>query len=176
MCQAKARISLVEQKWILKSLDGSHKCEPNEPKVLSEFLKHTMKNVVRDNPTMPVGQAIRQVKVEAAKQYSENEELYAKIVAELGTESALENQMYRVRKEVVGPTPKTRNDFDAKKFLSRVFNDESHTICMDSNDLDEGWRHKLEKDNPESEYSWEKFSDEEIAQMDRDNNLQDGKD
>ena len=170
MCQAKARVSLLEDKWILKSLDGSHKCEPNEPKVLAEFLRHTMKNLVRENPTLPVGKAIRQVKVEAARQYSENEELYSNIVSELGPDSALDKQMYRVRQEVIGPTPKSRNDFIPKDFLLNIFNDESNTIVMDSNNLDESWRRKIDKTNPESECNWEKYNDEEIQQMDRDHN------
>ena len=170
MCQAKARVSLLEDKWILKSLDGSHKCEPNEPKVLAEFLRHTMKNLVRENPTLPVGKAIRQVKVEAVRQYSENEELYSNIVSELGPDSALDKQMYRVRQEVIGPTPKSRNDFIPKDFLLNIFNDESNTIVMDSNNLDESWRRKIDKTNPESECNWEKYNDEEIQQMDRDHN------
>ena len=110
-----------------------------------------MKNLVRQNPTLPVGEAIRKVKIEAAKQYSGNEELYCKIIAELGTESALDKQMYRVRTEIVGPTPKSRNDFDAKEFLSKVFNDESQTICMDSNNLNSNWRKNIDNKNPESE-------------------------
>ena len=176
MCQAKARVSLMDEKWILKSLDGSHRCEPNEPKVLAEFLRHTMKNLVRQNPTLPVREAIRKVKIEAAKQYSDNEELYCKIIAELGTESALDKQMYRVRTEIDGPTPKSRNDFDAKEFLSKVFNDESQTICMDSNNLNSNWRKNIDNKNHESEYSWEKYTDEEIIRMDQEHNQEEGED
>ena len=41
-------------------------------------------------------------------------------MSELWTDNALKKQMYRVRAEAVGPTPKDRNLFHPKNFLEGV--------------------------------------------------------
>ena len=54
---------------------------------------------------------IRKVRIEASEKYSGDEELYTNFVAELGFDKPLGNVSHHVRAEVVGPTPKERNQF-----------------------------------------------------------------
>ena len=56
-----------------------------------------MKCIVRSDPVQPVGKAIRKIREDAAKRYVADEEFYCHLVAELGTDSALEKQLLRVR-------------------------------------------------------------------------------
>jgi hypothetical protein len=42
-------------------------------------------------------------------------------VAELGTDAALEKQLLRVRHEVIGPTPRSRNSFNPDDFLDKIY-------------------------------------------------------
>ena len=144
----------VEDKWILAYADDDHNCEPNRPRVVAELLRHRMKELVRKDPCRAVGKAVRTIRVEAAEEYSGDKEFYQHLVAELGTDSALERQMLRVRAELIGSTPKSRNMFDPEKFLTNVFGDKNKVIVCDSNKLSDGWRDEIAKSNRNSEYNW----------------------
>ena len=100
-CGAKARVILFEDKWILQSVDESHMCEPNRAKVTAELLRAKMKILVRKVPVKAVRKAVRAVRIQAADEYGEDEDFYLNLVAELGTDSALEKQMLRVRLEII---------------------------------------------------------------------------
>ena len=65
----------------------------------------------------------------------------------------------RVRAEVIGQTPKSRNAFDAREFLNRVYGKENDVIVCDSNLLGEGWREEIENNNLNSNCDWTKMDD-----------------
>ena len=121
-----------------------------------------MKNIVRGDPVQPVGKAVRKVRVDAAEEYGEDEEFFWHLIAELGSDSALEKQLLRVRLEIYSPTPKSRNHFDPKMFLDKIYSDKHNVVVMDSNELEEGWKDAIDRVNPNSEYHWEKVTNELI--------------
>ena len=90
-CKAKVRLVKVgdggSTKWIISTPDNEieHLCEPN-----AGLLRAKMKDLVREDPAKAVGKAIHQIRVEAATEYGEHEELYENIIAELGNDKALE--------------------------------------------------------------------------------------
>ena len=135
-CPAKARVIKFDEKWILQQADENHTCEPNRPKVIAELLRHKIKEIVRSDPVRAVGKAVRTVRVEAAEEYGDDKEFYHHLISELGTDSALEKQMLRVRAEVIGPTPRSRNMFNPEKFLKRIYGEKSKVIVCDLNKLD----------------------------------------
>ena len=65
-CPGRAKVTKLEDRWILKSVEYHHSCEPNRPRVTAELLRHKMKNIVRKNPTQAVGKAVRLIRIEAA--------------------------------------------------------------------------------------------------------------
>ena len=115
-CPARARVIYFEDRWILQSSDQNHRCEPNRARVTAEFLRHKMKQLVRKDPATAVGKQVRAVRIDAACEYSEDEDFYQHLVAELGTDKALEKQLLRVRHEIIGPTPRSRNSFNPEEF------------------------------------------------------------
>jgi hypothetical protein len=158
-CGAKARIIMFEDKWILQSVDDNHKCEPNRARVTAELLRSKMKSLVRKDPVRAVGKAVRAVRIEAAEEYGDDEDFCQNLIAELGTDSALEKQMLRVRIEIIGPTPKSRNLFDPEHFLTRIYGDKSNVIVCDSNKLDDKWRDAIDKHNTNADYDWSKLTE-----------------
>ena len=148
-CPAKAKIAIFDDKWILQHCDDNHKCDPNRVRVTAELLRHKMKCIVRREPECPVGQAIKKIRIEAAEKYSNDEDFYANLVAELGSDTALEKQMYRVRSEIVGPTPKGRHLFHPENYLENLYNDKNIVVC-DSDNLSDNWRDKILKENSSS--------------------------
>ena len=74
----------------------------------AELLRCKMKSIVRTNPALPCGQAVRTVRIQAATEFGNDDDFYKHLVAELGTDAALEKQLLRVRHEVIGPTPRSR--------------------------------------------------------------------
>ena len=62
----------------------------NQATVLAEELKQWRAEIVRANPAASVGKAISKVKIEAAREFGDNEELFNEIADELGTFHALE--------------------------------------------------------------------------------------
>ena len=109
-CPAKARVILFGDKWILQSADDNHTCEPNTARVTAELLKHRMKNIVRQDPVQACGKAVRKVRIEAAEEFGDDEDFYQHLVVEMGTDSSIEKQLLRVRAEIIGTTPRNRND------------------------------------------------------------------
>ena len=158
---------------MLKEIIHHHSCEPNRARVTAEFLRHKMKNIVRKNPVQAVGKAVRAVRVEAAHEYSEDEDFYLHLISELGCDSALEKQLLRVRAEIIGQTPKSRNEFDAQDFLKRVFGPDDNVVVCDLNTLEDGWREEIDRLNKNSDCVWTKLDDKMIYYMDRCNNKDD---
>ena len=119
-----------------------------------------MKEIVRKEPEKPVGNAVRKVRVEAAHQYASKEpDFYMHLVAELGSDSALEKQLLRVRYEIYGSTPKSRNHLNPEEFFQRVYGDANDIVVLDSNNLKEDWRNDIDRENEDSEYNWDRMSD-----------------
>ena len=147
-------------KWVLQQVDNNHDCEPSRARVIAEKLRHEMKEIVRADPVQPVGRAVRKVRVAAAEKYGDDEEFFMHLIAELGCDTALEKQLLRVRQEIYGPTPRSRNGFEPKMFLNQIYGEKDNVVVMDSNDMPEGWKDKIEKVNPNSEYAWDRVSAE----------------
>lgn len=158
-CPAKAKVVAFDDKWILQSADDAHTCEPNRARVTAELLRTKMKNIVRSNPTQAVGKAVRTIRIEAAEEYSKNKDFYSHLIAELGTDSALEKQLLRIRAEVIGHTPKSRNDFNPDEFLNGIYGERNNIIVCDSNNLDSSWRDGINRTRSNSEYDWDKMDD-----------------
>ena len=157
-CPARAMVGVFESKWFMQCADNNHTCEPNRARVTANLLKHRMKNVMRLNPSQSCGEAVRKVRVEAASEYGDDEDFYKHLVAELGTDSAIEKQLLRVKHEIIGPTPRTRNEFDPLSFLERIFeNKDDEIVVLDSNLLEENWKQDLEKQNNESRFEWSRI-------------------
>ena len=79
---------------------------------------------------------------------------------QLGSDTALEKQLLRVRYAIVGETPKTRNAFNPEKFLEGIFGDENGVVVGDSNDLDENWMNEINVTNERSDYDWFQLNDD----------------
>ena len=137
MCPARARVSLFESKWIVQHIDDKHTCEPDSGKVIANYMKHRMKEEMRKNPSQPCGEAVRKIRIQAASEYAHDENLYNHVVAEMGTDRALEKQVLRIKHEVIGPTPRTRNQFNPANFLEKMFGDsgDDDIIILDSNEI-----------------------------------------
>ena len=52
---------------------------------------------------------------------------------------AIDKRLLRARQKVIGKDQKSRNDFDPKTVLG-----DSDIIVLDSNDLSEGWKERIE--------------------------------
>ena len=151
-CKYRLTVIKFDEKWILQQADENHTCEPNRPKVIAELLRHKMKEIVRRDPVRAVGKAVRTVRVEAAEEYGDDKEFYHHLISELGTDSALEKQMLRVRAEIIGPTPRSRNQFKPEEFLKRIFGEKNKVIVCDSNKLADDWKYQIDKANINSDY------------------------
>ena len=147
-------VIMWDTKWILKTADDNHTCEPSKARVTAELLRHRMKNIVRANPTGTCGEAVRTVRIQAATEYGHEDDFYKHLVAELGTDAALEKQLLRVRHEVIGPTPRSRNSFNPDDFLNKIYGEKDGTIVLDSNKLGENWRDEIDKTNTNSNFNW----------------------
>ena len=151
---------MFESKWFLQGADNYHTCEPNRAKVTANLLIHKMKNMMRSNPAQSCGEVVRTIRVQAASEYGEDDDFYKHLVAELGTDSALERQMLRVKHEIIGPTPKSRNEFDPINFIERIFeNDDDDIIVLDSNLLEDNWKLEIENQNDVSRFEWSKMTE-----------------
>ena len=84
-----------------------------------------------------------------------------------------EKQLLRVRAEIIGQTPKSRNEFDAQDFLKRVFGPDDNVVVCDLNTLEDDWREKIDRLNKNSDRDWTKLDDKIIYYMDRCNNKDD---
>ena len=61
-----------------------------------------------------------------------------------------------MRHEIIGPTPRSRNDFDPLNFLEKVFGNDDEFIVLDSNNLDASWRKDIQDVNEGTEFHREK--------------------
>ena len=164
---------------MLQHADCNHSCEPNRPRVIAELLKHKMKTLVRADPVQPVEKAIRKVRVEAAEKYGEEKDFYLHLIAELGSDSALERQLLRVRAEIYGSTPRSRDEVNPIDFFEKVYGEKHDVVVLDSNSMSDGWREALTENNPDSEFEWEKVTSEIIAineEMNNDDDIDDSSD
>ena len=66
---------------------------------------------------------------------------------------AIDKRLLRARQKVIGKAPKSRNDFDPKTVLG-----DSDIIVLDSNDLPEGWKERIEETQCPTR-DWEALSD-----------------
>ena len=159
-CPATAKVISFDGRWVLHSAEDNHKCEPSRARVTAEELKARMKDIVRKDPAKPVSHAARVVRLEAAREYGDDEEFHQNLVSELGSDAALEKQLLRVRYEVMGETPRSRNAVDPVKFFEGVFGEDGNVVVGDSNELDANWRDEIDKTNPESDYDWSKLNND----------------
>ena len=67
------------------SCDNYHKNFVNKAQIVAKELKQRMVEHVRRDPAAPVGEAIRSVKLEAAAEYGENEDVFNEFVDALGS-------------------------------------------------------------------------------------------
>ena len=81
-------------------------------------------------------------------------------IAELGCDAALEKQLLRVRQEIYGPTPKSRLHFDPNIFLENIYENKNTVTVMDSDELDGDWNSKIARKNTNSEYSWDRLTND----------------
>ena len=65
-----------------------------------------MAELVKKDPVAPAGDAIRAIKLEAVEEFSEDEELLNEIVDSLGSFHSLEQRLFRVRNNIIGPNPR----------------------------------------------------------------------
>ena len=72
----------------------------------------------------------------------------------------MEKEFLRKRQEICGPSPQSRIDFEPEIFLEKIYGDKENVIVMDSDNLREDWKSRIEKVNPNSEYDWDKVNDE----------------
>ena len=160
-CKARATVLKILNEenrvfqYILANHDVSHQCEPNKPKMIAEKMKHDMKLRVRSNPSDPVMATILEVREEAANIYGNDEELFNKITYELGANRPIVKQLLRARHDVIGKTPQNRNEFNVNEFMKNVFG-ESHGIeIMDSNNISENWRQKIDVTDSKTNFKWD---------------------
>ena len=142
-------------KNVLVKVDNEHDCIKNIPRAITDEMKYKMKEIVRNEPQQPVGDAIRSVRKVFAENYDEDDDLFDQIIAELGPDKPIEKQLLRVRKEIIGTSPINRNRFDQEYFLRRVFSKEHGIISMDSNLLSPDWREQISTKNTETPFRWE---------------------
>ena len=163
-CKAKAVVTKCEvpglgEKYVLSKVDNNHSCTINYGKAIADEMRYEIKSIVRGDPQRPVTEAIKQVRRLYSERYDDDDVLFDQIMAELGPDKPLIRQLLRVRNEVIGKSPKNRNEFDPEAFLSKIFGDDHNIITLDSNKLEPGWRSLIDKKNPNSTFNWEKVDD-----------------
>ena len=176
-CTAKATvIKRDDGSFYMYTCDTDHNHFGTEAWIIAENLKQRMEELVQKDPVAPVGDAIRAVKLEAAEEYAGNDDLFNEIVDSLGSFHSLELRLFRVRNGIIGPHPKSRDHFDPKQFLTRIYGNNHSVEILDSNKLPENWTELINKPNPNSKYDWGKLNDdlrehekdEEVEEVDSD--------
>ena len=159
-CKAKATVvRRNDDSFFLYSCDIVHNHFTTTSEIIAEELKQRMAELVKKDPVAPVGEAIRAVKLQAAEEYAEDEDLFNEIVSSLGTFHGMELRLFRVRNSIIGPNPKSRNHFDPNYFLRRIYGDDHKVVVLDSNKLPDDWQEVINKSNPNSKYYWDKLND-----------------
>ena len=118
--------------FFLASCDDEHNHLVDEALVKAEEYKIRMDERVMKDPALPVGDAIKAIKLEIANELSDNEDLFMEVMDSLGSHHALELRLLRVRDKVIGSMPKNRESFDPINFLTNVF-ENNDVIVLDSN-------------------------------------------
>ena len=157
-CKATASVFKKDDgSFVLIKEEKEHNHDVNEAAVIAQGLKLEMVDIVQKDPSAPVADAIKTVKKKMAEKYGNDEQLLKDISSEIGSKHSLELKLLRVREKIIGSLPKSRDRFDPKHFLKRVFKGNADEIeILDSNKLPENWRDLVSKVNPKSEYNWEK--------------------
>ena len=157
-CNARAMVFKKDDgTFFLVKEEGDHNHDVNEAAIMAEEYKIKMVEIVKKDPSAPVGEAIKAVKREIAEEHSDNEQLLKDIVSELGSNHSLELKLLRVRNKIIGPLPKSRDRFDPRHFLKKIFKNKAENVeVLDSNKLPENWRTLVDKVNPDSQYRWDK--------------------
>ena len=159
-CTAKAKVGKRDDGgFFLYSCDDHHNHLANKADVTAEELKQRMGEIVKNSPANPVGEAIKHVKLEAAEEYGEDEDFFKEIVAALGSYHALELRLLRIREKIIGPMPRSRDRFDPRHFLKKIYGKNHKVEVLDSNKLSENWEELVNKANPNSHYNWNNLND-----------------
>ena len=159
-CKAKATIVRREDNsFYLYSCDIEHNHLVTKSAIIAEELKQRMADLVRKDPVAPVGDAIRSIKLEAAEEFGDDEELLNEIVDSLGSFHSMELRLFRVRNSIIGPNPKSRDHFDPNHFLKKIYGEGHKVVTLDSNKLSDDWQSAINKSNPNSKYYWEKLNE-----------------
>ena len=139
---------------------GDHNHDCNEAEIIADEMKVRMCEIVKKDPSAPVGDAIKKAKTEIIELYGENEQVLKDVMSELGSKHALEQMLLRVREKILGPMPKNRNDFMPKAVLKKLYREKAEDIVvMDSNELPNDWEDLIGKENPNTEYGFSKMED-----------------
>ena len=117
-----------------------------------------MIDIVRKDPTKPVGEAIKEVKLRLAKEHEKDKETFNSVIDALGNHHALEQRLTEARLAIIGPTPKSRKDFNINTFKEKNLISED-AIVLDSENLPENWESLLEPKDQETSYHWDKMND-----------------
>ena len=165
-CTATAKVSrFIKEdgsfRYAVTSLETEHKCEIIESKVIAEEMRDMMKEKMRANPDHPVNEAIRAVKFEYAQRFSDSP-LLPEIVADLGSQSSLEQMCLRVRQAVIGKSPKGRDEWEPEKYLEGVYGEEHGAMVLDSSKLPDNWEQRIQGINDQTVYNWANLNNIEM--------------
>ena len=159
-CQAKALIQRIEtedeagNKTVQRTLlsvssplvhSRSHK--PDQAQITADLLVSKMKEEVKKNPLLPVGQAKNKIlREELHRKFDES--LTTAVLAALP--ARIENTLSNFRHSVIGKVPSERSEYNPKQVLSTI-KDGDKVIPLDSNNLEANWKevdlNELLKDN-----------------------------
>ena len=159
-CKAKATVvSRDDGSFFLYSCDLDHNHLVNKAAIIAEELKQKMTELVKKDPATPVGQAIKDIKLEAAEEFGDTDDTFYEIIDALGSHHAMEQRLLRVRDSIIGIMPRNRDRFDPNYFLKRVFGDTKVEV-LDSNKLADNWQEITSKANAKTNYYWDRLSEE----------------
>ena len=160
-CKAKATVvRRDDDSFFLYSCDTEHNHLVNKVAIKAEEYKQRMAELVRTDPAAPVGEAIKSVKMDIVEELGEDDDHYMEVIDSLGSHHALELRLLRVRDEKIGHMPKSRDHFDPNFFLKRIYGENQKVVILDSNQLSPDWEEKVNRTNANSNYVWDKLSDE----------------
>ena len=161
-CSAKAIVAKSEDGgFFLYSCDSNHNHLFNEYEIKADRYRLQMTEQVRNDPTLPVGEAIRDVKLKIAKELTAEE--LTGVIDALGNNHALEQRLLEARVARIGPTPKNRSEFNVTTFINKGFVSED-MIILDSDDLPDDWKSDTEDQNVSNKYNWEKLDEAMLEQ------------
>ena len=160
-CKAKAIVIRREDGTFgLVNEIGDHNHTSNEAANIADEMRVRMKEIVKENPSVPVGEAVKKTKNEIFEHFGQNEQLLKDIISELGSKHALDQILLRERRKILGPMPKNRNDFNPKEILQSLYKEKANDIIiMDSNEMTDDWRKVIDKINTNSEYDFTNMDD-----------------